>query len=113
MSDDRFYSIDRLVEFGMSMAVAQQMMQTMNHAMQNLRTQDFQSALQPSSAAAFYVMIDNKPAGPFTEQELSVLVKDNKIDQQTFVWKAGLPGWLMAEQMPEVLKLILLKSVNP
>ena len=110
MNDDRFYSIDRLVEFGMSMAVAQQMMQTMNHAMQNFRTQDFQSALQPSAPVAYYAMVDSKPAGPFTEQELSVLVKDNKIDKKTFVWKAGLPGWMMAEQMPEVLKLILLKA---
>lgn len=108
MSDDRFYSIDRLVEFGMSMAVAQQMVQTMNNAMQNMNTQDIQSRLHSTPTTSYYVMIEDKPAGPFTEQQVSDLVRDLKIDKKTFVWKTGLPGWVMAEQMPEILKWIAL-----
>ena len=34
MDNNSFFSIDRLVEFGMSMAVANQMVQTMNQFMQ-------------------------------------------------------------------------------
>ena len=30
MNDQNFFSIDRLVEFGMSVAIAQQMVQSMN-----------------------------------------------------------------------------------
>ena len=35
--DNNFNSIDRLVEFGMGMAVAQQMVNTMNYAMSNMK----------------------------------------------------------------------------
>lgn len=36
MCDNSFNSIDRLLEFGMSMAVANQMINTMNYAMSNM-----------------------------------------------------------------------------
>jgi len=108
VSDDRFYSVDRLVEYGMSMSVAQQMVQTMNNAMENMNTQNIQSPLHSTPAASYYIMIENNPAGPFTEQQVSDLVRDLKIDKKPFVWKTGLRGWVMAEQMPEILKWITL-----
>jgi hypothetical protein len=36
ISDNSFFSINRLVEFGMGIAVAQQMVNTMNSAMTNM-----------------------------------------------------------------------------
>lgn len=37
MNEDSFYSINRLVEFGLGMSVAQQMVQTMNTAMTDMQ----------------------------------------------------------------------------
>jgi hypothetical protein len=36
MDDSSFFSMDRLVEFGMGMTVAQQMVKTMNQSMTNM-----------------------------------------------------------------------------
>ena len=36
MDENSFYSVDRLVEFGLGMAMAQQMVQMMNQTMQSM-----------------------------------------------------------------------------
>ena len=36
MNDDNFFSIERLVEFGLGMGIAQQMVNSMNQAMKNV-----------------------------------------------------------------------------
>ena len=36
MTEDSFFSIDRLVEFGMGLTMAQQMIKMMNESMQNM-----------------------------------------------------------------------------
>jgi hypothetical protein len=36
MNEDSFFSMDRLVEFGMGMVIAQQMVKTMNQSITNM-----------------------------------------------------------------------------
>jgi hypothetical protein len=108
-NDNSFNSIERLMEFGMSMAVAQQMMQTMNHAMQNMTTPQFQQLNVPMPAPLhFYALVNDIPQGPFTEQELSGHILAKRIHKETLVWLNGLPGWMQAQQVPEVAKLFAL-----
>ncbi|MBR1625978.1 MAG: DUF4339 domain-containing protein [Bacteroidales bacterium] len=106
--ENSFYSIDRLVEFGMSIAIAKQMTQTMNHAMQNMHIPGSMNPLQQSIPQTYYIITDNKQSGPYSEQELSRLIADKKVTKDTFVWKPGMLDWQKAEQVPEVLKLVAL-----
>jgi hypothetical protein len=108
MNDDNFFSINRLVEFGMSIAVAQQMVQTMNHAITNMHVPGAMNPMQQASPQFYYAMIDGNQAGPFSEQELSRLISEKKIAKETYIWKPGLPNWEIAEKLPEVLKLVAL-----
>lgn len=106
MSEQNFNSIEKLLEFGMSMAVAQQMMQTMNHAMQNMVIPQFNQVNVPlPTSKQFYALVNDIPQGPFSESELSSHILGNRISKETLVWFNGLPGWMMAEQVPEVAKL--------
>ncbi len=93
----------------MSMAVAQQMMQTMNHGMQNMTTPQFKhvNVLLPQ-ATSFYALVNDIPQGPFTEQELSGHIIANRVGKETLVWLHGMPGWMQAQQVPEVAKLFAL-----
>jgi GYF domain 2 len=106
MNEDNFYSIDRLVEFGMSMAVAQQMVKTMNHAMVNMHTPGVMNSLQPMQPSIYFAMINGKQAGPLSEVEISRLISDNKVFKETYVWKPGMPNWVIAENVPELLKIV-------
>ena len=53
-------------------------------------------------------MIEGKQAGPFSEQELARLIAEKKVVKETYIWMTSLPNWKMAEQIPEVLKLVAL-----
>lgn len=108
MSDDSFFSIDRLVEFGMGMAIAQQMVQTMNHAMSNMQVPGADRPLQPSTPPVYYVILDGQQAGPFSESELGRLVAEKKVNSSTYIWKPGMVNWQTADHMPDVLKIVAL-----
>jgi hypothetical protein len=108
MNNDSFFSIDRLIEFGMGMSVAQQMVKTMNETMQNMYVPGAMNLMQPSQQQFYYAMINEKQAGPFSEQELSRLIAEKKVVKESYIWKPGMPSWEIAERLPEVLKLVAL-----
>ncbi len=108
MNDDSFFSINRLVEFGMSLALAQQMVKTMNSAMVNMHIPGSMNPMHTIVPQFYYVMIEDKQVGPFSEQELSRLISEKKIVKETYIWKPGLPKWEIAENFPEILKLVAL-----
>lgn len=97
------------MEFGMSMAVAQQMMQTMNVALSQMQVPKFQNVnIGVPKPIQLYALVNDIPQGPFTESELSGHVTAGRIQKNTMVWLYGLPSWLPAEQVPEVNKLFSL-----
>lgn len=108
MNDDNFFSINRLVEFGMGVAVAQQMVKTMNHAITNTQIPGTMNPMQSTSPQMYYVMIEGKQAGPFSEPEISRLIVDGKVIKSTFVWKPGMMKWDMAENIASVMRLVAL-----
>jgi hypothetical protein len=104
--ENQLSSIDRLLEFGMSMAVAQQMMQMMNTAMQSMNTPRAQPLNIPAYAASqFYALVENVPQGPFSEGQVAGFIASGNITPETLVWIHGLPGWMQARQVPEVARL--------
>jgi hypothetical protein len=109
--ENSFYSMDRLVEFGMSMAVAQQMVQSMNQTMQNMRVPGAGNPVNPAEPPrrVYYAVLDGRPAGPFSETEIARLINDKKIGKETYIWYPGLPAWKTAENIPEILRLAALR----
>ena len=108
MNDNSFFSIDRLVEFGMGMAVAQQMLKTMNESITNMHIPGAMNSMEKPKEMFFYAMIEDNQTGPFSEQELARLIAEKKVSKETYIWMPSLPNWKMAEQVPEVLKLVAL-----
>ncbi len=108
MNDDSFFSINRLVEFGMGMAVAQQMVNTMNSAMTNMHVPGSMNPMQSTPQQFYYVIIEGNQAGPFSDQELSRLISEKKVVKETYIWKPGLLKWELAEKLPDVLRLVAL-----
>lgn len=120
MSTD-FSSLDKLMEFGLGMGIATQMMNTMNNVIARtaipgvginpgLSIQPEKVKNEVKKKEGYYVVYEEKIAGPLTEREMSILIKEKKIDNKTFCWKEGQYAWKLAEDIPEVNKLILLNS---
>lgn len=109
MSTD-FSTIDRLVEFGMGTALAHQMINTMNQAMTGAMTpgNGVRQLDEPGQHIGYYVAVDGMQAGPLTKQELSILIERGKVNRRTLVWHKGLAGWVMAAELPDVCKLLIM-----
>lgn len=108
MNEDNFFSIDRLVEFGLGMAVAQQMSASMNHALQATQFPGPRNVPAGIYANHYHVMLDGKPAGPFTELELARLIAQGKLGKQSYVWRPGMAKWDTADNVADVLRLVAL-----
>jgi hypothetical protein len=111
MNDNQFYSIDRLIEFGMGVSVAQQMAQSMNQIMAQTRVPGADNTPhRPINAvpSVYYAALDGKQAGPFSETEILKLLTEKKITKDTLMWLPGMKNWQRAETIPEIMRLVAL-----
>lgn len=110
MNDNNsFSSIDRLMEFGMGMAVAQQMINTMNASISQMHIPGAGSPMLPNQIKTlFYIVVNDNVAGPFDEKQLDTLAKARTLTADTLVCKQGARGWTQAKNLPEVNKILLL-----
>jgi len=109
MDDSHFFSIDRLIEFGMGMAIAQQMVGSMNNAFQNMSIPGVDTMHQGKAAINdqfYYAMIKDKQVGPLSLKDLCDLINKKEIVSETYLWNPSLTGWKMAEQIPEIVRLV-------
>lgn len=124
-----FSSLDKLIEFGLGIGLATQMMNTMNSTIARTAIPgvginpgvSFQPENIVNSQSGFenvannrgyYVVYEERLAGPLNDSEIEKLIKNNKVDNKTFCWYPGLASWKLAEDIPEVNKLLLLNSKN-
>ena len=106
MSDNNFSAMDRLMEFGLGMAMAQQMTNVMNQAMQTMQLPESAKPIQ-TKPVEWYVALDGKATGPYSENEIKSLLLEKKLTKETLVWCAGMSNWQTAESTPSILKLFL------
>ena len=108
MSND-FSSIDRLMEFGLGIAVARQMVRTMNYAMSDMQVAGVDNHIETNSKQ-YFVVVDGTQAGPINEDELSKLIQNDRVSAKSLIWKYGMEAWKQAVDIPEVNKLLLLNK---
>ena len=108
MNDNSFFSLDRLIEFGLGMGVAHQMVNVMNESMRSMHIPGTQNTMQPAASNIYYVAIDGKAVGPLNDSELMQLIAQKKVSKDTLAWMPGMSSWKTIENVPEVLKVVAL-----
>lgn len=101
-----FYSMDKLVEFGISMAIANQMVTSMNQSLNQMQVPVAGKAMPQKSEDIYFAVIDGRQKGPYSLTELSRLIAEKKIVKETYIWKPGMSQWELAENVNEVLRLV-------
>lgn len=112
MDNNSFFSIDRLLEIGVGLSLARQMVETMNVCMSQstVPTVKLQAPSMVAPQVQYYAVIDEQVAGPLKEDDLTIFVLKTKLAEDTLVWKSGLHGWTQARNIPEIYKIILLNK---
>lgn len=97
-----FFSIDNLVELGLGIAVAKNLVNGFN--------QNLNSATKPIDYAVrnAHVSIDHKDVGPLNETEIRQLFCERRLFADTLAWMPGMTEWKTIEQIPAILKIIAL-----
>ena len=108
MDNSSFFSIDRLVEFGLGMGIAQQMVGMMNQHMQQMYVPGSIQSMPTPMPQTYYVAINGQQVGPLNDSELSNLISQKKINKDTLAWVPGMTGWKPIEQIPAILKVVAL-----
>ncbi len=108
MDNDSFFSIDRLVEFGMGMAMAQQMVGMMNQSMRQMYVPGSIQSMPKPMPQIYYVAIDGQQVGPLNDSELSQLVAQKQITKDSLGWVPGMYTWKPIEQIPAILRVVAL-----
>jgi hypothetical protein len=106
MNDNNFYSMDKLIEFGMSISIASQMAQSMNRTINQMTIPGSSNAMLTQIETVYYAVINGKQAGPYSLTELSRLIKDKIILKETYIWKPGMAQWDLVENVDELLRLV-------
>ena len=100
-----FYSIDKLIEFGMTNSMASQMIQTMNQSFKQMDMPGV-SMKKPEREAVYYVAVKGKQKGPYSLTELIRQINEKKVTKDSYIWKPGMLKWEHAENMGEVVKYV-------
>ena len=108
MDNQSFFSIDRLMEFGLGMGVAQQMVGVMNQYMQQMYVPGSIQSMPQPMPQTYYVAVDGQQVGPLNDGELIQLINQKKINKDTLAWVPGMLEWKPIEQVPAILKVIAL-----
>lgn len=108
MDDQSCYYIDRLVDFGLGMGVANQMVGIMNQYMRTMDIPGSIQQLQRTVAPIYYVAIDRQPIGPLNDGEMASLIAQRKVTKDTLAWMPGMMGWQPIEKVPAILKIVAL-----
>ena len=88
MNESGFYSVDRLIEFGLTLGVATQMANSMNAILQNMQIPRVGNPMMPNALAEdqslFYVVLDGTSVGPLATSELSRLIAEGRVTKETY-----------------------------
>jgi hypothetical protein len=107
-SDDEFYSVNRLVEFGLGLTVADQMVKSMNSVMKNAFIPGSGNVMQKPVSMLYYAVFAGNRAGPFSETEIIRFIEQKKITRDTLIWYPGMTEWKKAAEIPDIMRLLAL-----
>ena len=108
MDNQSFFSIDRLIEFGLGMGMAQQMVGMMNQYMQQMYVPGSIQSMPKPMPQIYYVAIDGQQVGPLNDSELSRLIAQKQVNKDSLAWMPGMAAWQPIEQIPAILKIVAL-----
>ena len=61
----------------------------------------------PPPVVQYFIAVNGQQTGPFTEQVMAQMAQAGTLKKESTVWKAGMAGWVNADQVAELAKLFV------
>lgn len=90
------------LEFGVGMAMGQQMANTMKSPVQSSTPNASTPPPPPLGQTQWYISRDGQSKGPFNWEQL----RQQNLTAQTYVWRAGMDNWQYASEIAELASLL-------
>ena len=90
---------------GAGVALGQQVTNAMNAGAQAPATVGAAAPPPLPSSVVYHVAVNGQPAGPWDVVMLTQKIREGAVSRGSLVWKAGMPNWVAAESVPELLAL--------
>jgi len=87
------------IGMGVGMGMGNMVTNMMN---QNMANTGMNTPPPPPPVTQFFVAVNGAQTGPFTIQQLKVMVTSGQFNRQSLVWKQGMAGWLAAETQADL-----------
>ncbi|WP_433500192.1 SPFH domain-containing protein [Sphaerimonospora sp. CA-214678] len=106
------------IGLGVGMALGQQLGQQLGRQLGRRTAAGLDQGPQPAPGAGgppplpseqraqWYVAVDGRQQGPYETAALPDLAGTGALTRATLVWRTGMPGWLPAEQVPELTQVL-------
>lgn len=105
MNDVNFDPINRLVEFGLGVSIAQQMVQIMNSTIQNMNVPG--QSIPINISKEWYIVKDGNPSGPLMDNDIKKLLLNKSLVKEDLIWSTGMQSWMPIKDVPEILRMII------
>lgn len=89
--------IDELANAAMGLA----MYDNYRRAMDNYSIAHDRNVQPP--AKNYYAIINGTQTGPFSLGEMASMVSSGSVTSETYVWKEGMPDWVVVSDVPELM----------
>ena len=109
--ENDFSAIDKLVAFGIEAPFASNLVAKMNVVLSGMKvpgTMGNDRLSYHESGKLWYARIDGKTVGPIDEKEVMSCLIERRIGKDSLVWSHGMSEWKRVEEVPEILKLVML-----
>lgn len=102
MKESDFAPLDRLIELGLGLSISRQMAGTMNQYLNSIKMSE-----EYLKGKRYWFVVGGRQAGPFSEDEIVLLIRNKVVDRDTLSWSIGLSKWRKSEEDSYLLGLIL------
>jgi len=65
----------------------------------------------PPTQQTYFVALNGQQSGPFTIDQLKAMSSTNQLTRSHYIWKVGMPNWLLVTDVPEVA--VIFQAVPP
>lgn len=105
------------ITMGMGMGVGMGVGNIIGNMMQNTLNPIAYQQAQPQQnippSTQYYAIINGSQLGPLFTNQIQSYIQQRAINNETLVWKAGMPTWILANQVPELVILLNANSNVP